>query len=70
LGGFDAPEVIVAVNHAEHVILEAGIPLGEAALTKEQTQAFLRKGFRLLWHHFDVLILKQFVRQTAEWRSA
>ena len=40
------------------------------ALTKEQTQALLKKGYRLLWHHFDVLILKQFVRQTAEWRSA
>jgi hypothetical protein len=54
----------------ERVILEAGLPpLGGAALTKEQTQALVQKGYRLLWHQFDVLILKQFVRQTAQWRS-
>jgi hypothetical protein len=65
----DAPELVEAVNHAERVILEAGLPLGGAALTKEQTQALVQKGYRLLWHQFDVLILKQFVRQTAQWRS-
>jgi 4-hydroxy-2-oxoheptanedioate aldolase len=68
-GRLDAPELIEAINHAERVILEAGIPLGGAALTREQTQALLKKGYRLLWHHFDLLILKQFVRQTAAWRS-
>ena len=69
-GRLDAPELVEAVSNAERVILEAGIPLGGAALTKEQTQALLKKGYRLLWHHFDVLILKEFVQQTAEWRSA
>jgi 4-hydroxy-2-oxoheptanedioate aldolase len=68
-GRLDAPELVEAVSHAERVILEAGIPLAGAALTKEQTQALLKKGYRLLWHHFDVLILKQFVRQTVEWRA-
>jgi 4-hydroxy-2-oxoheptanedioate aldolase len=68
-GRLDAPELLEAVNHAERVILEAGIPLGGAALTKEQTQALRGKGYRLLWHNFDVLILKQFVQQTAQWRS-
>ncbi|WP_159081571.1 hypothetical protein [Nocardioides sediminis] len=29
----------------------------------------VEKGYRLLWHSFDVLILQQFVRQTAQWRS-
>jgi hypothetical protein len=38
-------------------------------MTEEQTQALVQKGYRLLWHHFDVLILKHFVRQTAAWRS-
>jgi hypothetical protein len=33
----------VAINHAERVILEAGIPLGGAALTKEQTQALVQR---------------------------
>ena len=59
-----------AVTYAERVILESGIPLGGAALTQEQTHALVKKGYRLLWHAFDVLLLlKQFVRQAAEWRS-
>jgi 4-hydroxy-2-oxoheptanedioate aldolase len=68
-GQLDAPEMVQAITHAERVILESGIALGGAALTEEQTRALLKKGYRLLWHQFDVLILKQFVRQTAEWRS-
>ena len=68
-GRMDAPELVEAVTHVEQVVLEAGIPLGGAALTEEQTQALVQKRYRLLWHHFDVLILKQFVRQTAAWRS-
>jgi 4-hydroxy-2-oxoheptanedioate aldolase len=68
-GRLDAPEVVEAVTHAERVIREAGIPLGGAALTKEATHVALKQGYRLLWHQFDVLILKQFVRQTAEWRA-
>jgi 4-hydroxy-2-oxoheptanedioate aldolase len=68
-GQLDAPEMVQAITHAERVILEPGIALGGAALTEEQTRALLKKGYRLLWHQFDVLILKQFVRQTAEWRS-
>jgi 4-hydroxy-2-oxoheptanedioate aldolase len=68
-GKLDAPELIAAVDHAEQAIQRAGVPLGGAALTKQQTQALISKGYRLLWHHFDVLILKQFVQQTAEWRA-
>jgi 4-hydroxy-2-oxoheptanedioate aldolase len=69
-GRLDAPELVEAVKHAEDVILKAGIPLGGAALTEDQTQQVLAKGYRLLWHHFDVLMLEQFVRQAAQWRSA
>jgi hypothetical protein len=29
----------------------------------------VKKGYRLLWHHLDVLILKQFVRDAAAWRT-
>jgi 4-hydroxy-2-oxoheptanedioate aldolase len=68
-GRLDAPELVQAVTHAERVILESGIALGGAALTAEQTGALVKKGYRLLWHAFDVLVLKQFVRQTADWRS-
>lgn len=68
-GQLNAPELVQAVTYAERVILESGIPLGGAALTQEQTHALVKKGYRLLWHAFDVLLLKQFVRQAAEWRS-
>jgi hypothetical protein len=60
---------VEAVTYAENVIRDAGIPLGGAALTPEQTRALMSRGYRLLWHQFDVLILKQFVRQTAAWRA-
>ncbi len=69
-GRLDAPELVEAVHHAERIILEAGIPLGGVAFTKAQTQELIKKGYTLLWHPFDVLMLKEFVRQTAEWRSA
>jgi len=68
-GQMNAPELVQAIAHAERVILESGIPLAGAALTQEQTHALMKKGYRLLWQAFDVLLLKQFVRQAAEWRS-
>lgn len=68
-GQLDAPDVVEAVNHVERVIMDCGIPLGGAALTQQQTHALVEKGYRLLWHNFDVLMLKQSVRQAAEWRS-
>ena len=67
-GRFDAPEMREAVGHLERVILDAGIPLGAAALTREQTRAILERGYRLPAHGFDVLMLGGLVRQAAEWR--
>jgi 4-hydroxy-2-oxoheptanedioate aldolase len=68
-GQLDAPELVEAITYAEKVIRDAGIPLGGAALTPDQTRALMSRGYRLLWHQFDVLILKQFVQQTAGWRA-
>jgi 4-hydroxy-2-oxoheptanedioate aldolase len=67
-GRFDAPEFRDAFAHAERVILEAGIPLGAPALTREQTRAMLDRGHRLPLHGFDLLMLADAVRQAAEWR--
>ena len=67
-GRFDAPEFRDAFAHLERAILAAGIPLGAAALTREQTQAILQRGYRLPVHGFDVLMLAGLVRQAAEWR--
>jgi hypothetical protein len=67
-GQLDAPELVEAVSCAEKVIRDAGIPLGGAAPTP-QTRAMMSRDYRLLWHQIDVLILKQFVQQTAAWRA-
>jgi 4-hydroxy-2-oxoheptanedioate aldolase len=67
-GRFDAPEFRDAVAHAERVILEHGIPLGAAALTREQTRAILSRGYRLPVQSFDVLMLAGLVSEAAGWR--
>ena len=67
-GRLDSPEMREAVAHLERAILVAGIPLGAAALTREQTRAILERGYRLPVHGFDVLMLGGMVRQGAEWR--
>jgi 4-hydroxy-2-oxoheptanedioate aldolase len=66
-GKFDAPILLEAVKHVEQAVLKAGIALGAAALTREQAQGNIRRGHRILVYGFDVLILKQHARQTADW---
>ncbi|MGE0418707.1 MAG: HpcH/HpaI aldolase/citrate lyase family protein [Acetobacteraceae bacterium] len=66
-GQFDAPILIEAVQHAERVILEAGIPLGSAALSLEQACDCIRRGHRLPVHGFDVLMLRAHVREAMDW---
>jgi 4-hydroxy-2-oxoheptanedioate aldolase len=66
-GKFDAPILLEAVKHVERAVLKAGIALGAAALTREQAQGNIRRGHRILVYGFDVLILKQHARQTADW---
>jgi 4-hydroxy-2-oxoheptanedioate aldolase len=68
-GRLDAPELTEAITHAEQAIRRSGIPLGGVAQTHEQARALVDKGYRILWHAFDVLLLGQFVRETALWRS-
>ena len=66
-GKFDAPILLDAVKHAENAILKAGIALGAAAFTREQTQANLSRGHRILVYGFDVLVLKSHALQAAGW---
>ena len=68
-GRFDAPEFRDEFAHLERAILDAKIPLGAAALSREQTRDLLHRGHRLPVHGFDVLMLGSLVRQTAEWRQ-
>ena len=43
-GQLDAPELVEAVTYAEKVIRDAGIPLGGAAPTPDQTRAMMSRG--------------------------
>jgi 4-hydroxy-2-oxoheptanedioate aldolase len=67
-GQFDAPAFKEAMARIERAVFAAGLPLGGAALNAEQTRALMARGYRLLLHGFDVLMLGQLVRQTTEWR--
>lgn len=69
-GKFDAPILLDAVRRVEQAVLKAGIALGAAALTREQTEGNLRRGHRILVYGFDVLVLKQHVRQAMEWAQS
>lgn len=68
-GRLDARELTEAIDHAERVILSSGIPLGGVGQSHEQTGILVEKGYRVIWHAFDVLVLTQFVRQTGQWRT-
>jgi 4-hydroxy-2-oxoheptanedioate aldolase len=68
-GRYDAPVFRDAVAHLESVILKAGIPLGGIAFTRDQTRELLARGYRLLVHGCDVLLLAGAVRQTSEWKK-
>jgi 4-hydroxy-2-oxoheptanedioate aldolase len=66
-GQLNAPILVDAVRYAERVVLESGIALGGAALSKEQTEDVIRRGYRVLAHGFDALVLKAHVREALSW---
>jgi 4-hydroxy-2-oxoheptanedioate aldolase len=66
-GQFDAPVYVDAVATLERAILKARIPLGGAALTRDQTHALLARGYTVPSHGFDTLMLADFVRQARAW---
>jgi hypothetical protein len=47
--------------------IEKWMVAGAAAFTKEQAQANLSRGHRLLVYGFDVMMLKQQVKQAMQW---
>jgi 4-hydroxy-2-oxoheptanedioate aldolase len=69
-GRFDAPEFRDAVATVERAAANAGVPLGTSGLTREQSQAAVAAGYRVLIHGFDALMLKQQVAEFRGWRGA
>jgi 4-hydroxy-2-oxoheptanedioate aldolase len=52
LGQFDSPVFRDAVATIERAATARGMPLGAAALTREQTTSLIGKGYRVLFHGF------------------
>lgn len=66
MGQFDHPKFQAAVARIEAAAFAAGIPLGAVGFTREQTEAALAKGYRMIGA-FDVLWLKSAVAQSIAW---
>jgi 4-hydroxy-2-oxoheptanedioate aldolase len=67
LGQFDAPVMVEAVRRIEAAAERRGIPLGAAALTREQSVRLIAAGYRLLFNGFDVLMLERQVAEFGDW---
>ncbi len=66
-GQFDAPEFLDAIRTIEHAASTRSVALGAAALSPEQSRALIDDGYRVLFHGFDVLMLKALVADTRNW---
>ncbi len=67
LGQFDSPVFLDAVSRIESAAAAKGTPLGAAALTPEQTTSLIAKGYRVLFHGFDVLMLQDQIASFGTW---
>lgn len=66
-GNFDAPIFLDAVSRIERAMKSSGIPVGAAALTAEQTASLIARGYRVFFHGFDVLMLRDQVAAFSTW---
>lgn len=66
-GDFNSPAFVAALETIEHAVFASGVPIGGAALTAEQSASLIAKGYRVLIHGFDVLMLKQQITAFKTW---
>ena len=66
-GQFESPVFIEAVDKIERAAAQSGLPLGAAALSRDQSSSLIAKGYSALFHGFDVLMLKEQIAQFATW---
>jgi 4-hydroxy-2-oxoheptanedioate aldolase len=64
-GQFDSPAFVGAVATVERAV-QGKVPLCGLALTREQSSALVAKGYRVLLHGFDVMMLEE---RTAAFKS-
>ncbi len=65
-GQFDHPDYLAALAKIESAAKAAGVPLGQAALNKDQAEAAFARGYRLI-AGFDVLWLKGAATAAQSW---
>jgi 4-hydroxy-2-oxoheptanedioate aldolase len=68
-GQFGHPMFGDACARIEKAALQAGVPLGGAAFTPEQSKILRERGYRILLHGFDVLMLGHLVREAKHWQK-
>jgi 4-hydroxy-2-oxoheptanedioate aldolase len=66
-GRFETKEFMEAVSAVERAAGDHGKPLGAAAFTREQTTPLIMKGYRVLVHGYDVLVLKDQIAAFKTW---
>ena len=66
-GQFDSPVFVEALTTLERAVASSQLPAGSAASTPEQTASLIAKGYRVLFHGFDVLMLKERVETFKTW---
>jgi len=65
-GQFDSPVFVQAVDKVERAVRRR-LPLGGVAFTPEHSAALAAKGYRILLHGFDVLMLKERTEAFKNW---
>lgn len=68
-GQFDHPEFRTAIERVEAAAKAANIPLGQAALNREQAEAHFAAGYRVI-AGFDVLWLRAAAAEAQSWTRA
>ena len=66
-GQFDSPVFVEAITTLERAVASSQLPAGSAALSPEQTSSLIAKCYRMLFHGFDVLMLRERVETFKTW---
>ena len=67
-GQFDHPDFQAAVTKIEKACLNAGLPLGNVALSQDQAKGLFDRGYRVL-AGFDAIWLRAKAAETQSWVS-
>ena len=66
-GQFESGAFVEAITILEQAVARSQVPVGGVAFTPEQTSSQIAKGYRILFHGFDVLMLEERVQTYATW---